>query len=172
MNKLDVHDEKLSKDLNNYLWQFPADFCLIYRKPKSWWRSDLNLRSATSLSYKSLQDCEESGNKYRLLASDCYRQSLDMVIEELVDPSSKGWISVRAWKARIFKALKIRTPTPANSNGQRWWQLVVASGPTRKAGYVIVTRVAARNIAELRQCIKGIQAIMKNEATRAVEMST
>jgi len=166
MNQLDTHDEKLFKELNKYLWKYPADFCLVYRMAKSW-RGDLNLRSASSLRYKSLQDCEESGNKYRLLANDCYRQSLDTVIEELIDPLNNAWISVRVWKARIFKALKIWTPTPANSDGQRWWQLVVASGPTHDAGCAIVTRVAARNIAELRQCIKGIQEIMKNEATNA-----
>ena len=160
MNQLD--NRKIFNSLIKYLWKYPADFCLVYHNAKSWGRS-LNLRGAFSYRYKSQHDGEKSGEQYYLLADDRYRQSRDMIIEELVDPSSNAWISVSAWKARILKALKIRTPTPANSNGQRWWQIIVASGPTRKAGYAIVTRVAVRDVTELRQCIEGIQKIMRGE---------
>jgi hypothetical protein len=86
-----------------------------------------------------------------------------MEIEELIKPWSKSGISMTIGRARILKTLRILTPTPANPIGQRWWLLAVASGATRKLGYSIVTRVAARDVTELRQYIKDIQEIMKAE---------
>ena len=169
MNQLDNSDQRRFDSLIEYLWNYPADFCLVYRKAKSWGRS-LNLRGAFSHRYKSQHDGEKSGEEYRLLATDCYYRRRDRIIEEMLNPRSNTWKSVEVSKGRLFKALRILTPTPANSVGKRWWQLVVASGPTRDAGYVIVTRVAARDATELHQCIKGIQEIMKNETTNAGEM--
>lgn len=161
MNQLDNSDLQRFQSLNEYLWKHPVDFCLVYRK-KKWWNLALSLRCATSVRYKSLQEGEEWGKKYRDFATICYYRRLDSIIEEMINPWNK-WVSVTMWRARLFKTLRILTPTPANSVGQRWWLLAIASGATHKLGYSIVTRVAARDATELRQCIKGIQEIMKAE---------
>jgi hypothetical protein len=161
MNQLDNSDLQRFQSLNEYLWKHSVDFCLVYRK-KKWWNLALSLRCATSVRYKSLQEGEEWGKKYRDFATICYYRRLDSIIEEMINPWNK-WVSVTMWRARLFKTLRILTPTPTNSIGQRWWLLGVASGPTRKSGYSIVTRVAARDVTELRQYIKDIQKIMRGE---------
>jgi hypothetical protein len=169
MNQLDDSDLQRFQSLNEYLWKHPVDFCLVYRK-KKWWNLALSLRCATSVRYKSLQEGDEWGKKYRDFATICYYKRLDAVIEELVNPWNNAWVSVTRWKAKLFKTLRILTPTPANSVGQRWWLLAIASGATHKLGYSIVTRVAARDATELRQYIKDIQEIMKTEPVNAGEM--
>ena len=67
-------------------------------------------------------------------------------------------------KTQLWHGLSIRigtrNPTPANSLGQRWWHLIVGSGATRKAGYVIVARLAAKEEKDLQDRITKIQKIM------------
>lgn len=147
-----------------YLWECTVDFWLIYSgKEKD--GSDLKLHTGASSRFKSRDDCEAFAVKDHALATYYYQRKCDKIFEEVIDPLNGTWTSIGPGTGRVLRALLGDLEpftTPPNAIGQRWWQLVIASGATRDAGYVIVARVAAKEQKELHKYIADIQAIMSS----------
>jgi hypothetical protein len=146
--------------VTKYLWRSTVDFSLIYSKEEEP-NAGLKWRRATSHRFKTQDDSEKFAAYYHEFAARCYKRKRDEVFEEVIDPSNGSWTPISASTGRILRFLIGKLPlTPANDVGQRWWQFVIASGPTHKAGCVIIARVAAKEPEELHKYIADLQAIM------------
>src|ERR1700733_5474744 len=113
--------------IRRYLWQCTADFCLIFslKKGKG---PHLKWRSATSSRFKTRDDCETFAAKYHALATQYYKCKRDKIFEYVINPLG-SWSTYVLTKGRLLRALRVLAPSPANAIGQRWWLLVIASGP-------------------------------------------
>ena len=144
------------KKVVQYLWNCPTDFCLIYQVNEDNFRTDLKLYEATSLAIPLAENCVKLAGKYQKLATYCYEHKQSKILREHImaeGAPSAAWLGLKKPTGRD------RIPVPTNSLGQRWWHIVIASGPVRKAGYVIVARVAAKRTRELFGHIAEIQCI-------------
>jgi hypothetical protein len=150
-------DDKKFEQITRYLWKCPADFCLIYQAEEGRARPQLKLYEATSSAIPMDENCEKLAAKYRELATYCYEHKRNKLLRE--NMVSKGSPSA-PWFGFKKPTGRDRIPVLTNSLGQRWWQLVIASGPTQKAGYVIVARVAAKTAREMRRHLAEIQCIV------------
>jgi hypothetical protein len=149
-------DEKLER-IREFLSGRLADFVLVYRVEKSKAGPELKWIKAASLDIKDCEDCEELAAKYQEIATYSYKIRRNMMLEEY---QLNQDTQTRIWHGLSVATGKNKVPAPTNSLGQRWWHLVIGAGATRKAGYVIVTRVAAKNLTDLRKCIAEIQSII------------
>jgi len=152
---MNSEDKKFEK-LKVFLWNRPCYFCIIYRSKRSESGIELKWCKAVSLNFKSHEEYDNLAAKYQEIAADCYRRTRSIILEEnLPDPNSQGerWCG---FDLHVGPA----HPHPANKLGQRWWHIVIGSGATYKAGYVIVARVAAKDEMELCDCVVEIQRIM------------
>jgi hypothetical protein len=159
---MSVKDKRLEK-AGRLLWDQGADFLLAYCEKDRETDHELKWTLAWSLASKAREDCEKLAAKYHALATHCYQRKHEIIIEEMIDPLNGKWTPIGPVKGRLMRALLGNLEdfkTPANSIGQRWWQFVIASGPTRDAGCVIVARVAAKDEKEVRKYISDVQAIM------------
>ena len=151
-----TEDEKLER-IREFLTSRAAEFVLVYRVKKSEAGPELRWIRAASLNIKAREDCDALAAKYQEIATHSYETKQNMMLEEYQLNQST---QTRLWLGLSVAAGKNKVPAPTNSLGQRWWQLVIGAGATRKAGYVIVTRVAARNLIDLRKDIAEIQSIV------------
>lgn len=161
---MSIEDEKIER-LKTFLWGCPCSFCILYqanevgvvkhgrkREPIV----ELKWCGAFSMKKRTPTENDELGGKYHEAALHCYQHNRNLILNENLPTLNS--------KTQIWHGLSIRVgsknPTPANSLGQRWWHLIVGSGATRKAGYVIVARVAAKEEKDLLDHVTRIQEIM------------
>jgi hypothetical protein len=155
--------------LKNFWRTCTCNFCIVYqanevgvvkhgkkREPII----ELKWHGSFSMDNRTPEENDELGAKYLEAALHCYENNRNLILNENL-PASNA-------KTQLWHGLSIRIgskdPTPANTFGQRWWHLIVGSGATRKAGYVIVARVAAKEAKELQDYATGIQEIMGGAA--------
>ncbi|HEX3626782.1 MAG TPA: hypothetical protein VH280_15325 [Verrucomicrobiae bacterium] len=165
---MSVEDEKLEQ-LKDYLWACPCNFCIVYQVnqigvvkhgKKSEPIIELKWCGAFSMDKRTLGENDELGALYKEAAMHCYAENRNLILNEnLPSPDSK----TQRWHGLSIRICR-SDPTPANSLGQRWWHLIVGSGATRKAGYVVVARVAAKKEKDLQDHIAGIHKIMGDGA--------
>jgi hypothetical protein len=161
---MSVKDERLEK-AGMLFWEQRADFLVAYCEKDKETDHELKWRLAWTLASKAREDCERLAAKYHAFATYYYKRKRDKIFEEVIDPLNGKLTTIGLGTGKLMRALMGTLEdieTPANAIGQRWWQLVIASGATRNAGYVIVTRVAAKDANEARKYITDIQAIMSN----------
>ena len=142
------------QQIRQYLWSCPADFCLIYRIIENQADTALKWTSATSATINGRDDCDRLAAKYLALANHCFLQKRNFILEEGMSSQGTPFCGFRIPSGKI-------TPSPTNALGRKWWHLVVAVGPTRKAGYVVLARVAAKETNEVRHHIREIQRIVR-----------
>jgi hypothetical protein len=141
--------------LRHLIWKYPLDFCLVYRIDRK--RVSPELAPHTALGNVSEEEYRKLASYYLVVALDCLRRGRSHILKE----NMKGLGSEqKKWCGLTLSTGANRIPTPANSSGQRWWGVIVASGATVAAGFVIVARVGARDEKALKELIKGIQEIM------------
>jgi hypothetical protein len=161
---MSVHDERLEK-AGRLLWEQRAHFLLAYCEKDREADHELKWTLAWSQASKAREYHEKLAAKYHAFATHYYQRKRDKIFEEVIDPLNGKWTTIGPVTGKLMRALLGNLDdikTPANSIGQRWWQLVIASGATHNAGYVIVTRVAAKDAKEVRKYITDIQAIMSS----------
>ena len=158
-------EDKSFETLKNFLWACPCDFCVVYQANgigiikqgnKSEPIVELKWCGAFSLKKRTPKENDKLAAKFQEVATHCYGHKRNLILNENL-PSANS--KTQRWFGLNVRA-GTRNPTPANSLGQRWWHLVVGSGATREAGYVIVTRVAAKAPKELHDYVAKIQEIM------------
>lgn len=154
MNSENEKFEKLRQFLSNY----PADFCLVYRRKTTIVGLKLKWCKAASSDNKPHEEYDKLAATYQEIALNSYRHRRNFVIKET---PRRGNSKAQRWCGiDILVPIELdRNPLPANSLGHRWWQLVVGAGATRDADYVIVARVAAKEAKEVHDCIAGIQRL-------------
>ncbi|HEY1790047.1 MAG TPA: hypothetical protein VGJ73_18010 [Verrucomicrobiae bacterium] len=161
---MNIDDEKFGR-LKDFLWSCPCNFCIVYQANEVGFVKHGNKREpiielkwcgAFSMKKRTPGENDELGAKYQPAAMHCYEHNRNLILNENL-PSANS-------KTQLWHGLSIRIgsrdPVPANSLGQRWWHLIVGSGATRKAGFVIVARVAAKEAKELQDHVTRIQKIM------------
>jgi len=161
---MSVEDEKFER-LENYWQACTCNFCIVFhvdevgivkhgkkREPII----ELRWCGAFSMEARTSGENDELAAKYHQAALYCYEHNRNLVLNENLPGADS--------KTQLWHGLSIRigtkNPTPANELGQRWWHLIVGSGATRKAGYVVVARLAAKEEKELQDHIANIQKIM------------
>jgi hypothetical protein len=152
---MNTENERFEK-LNDFLWKCPCDFCMVYRVKKN--PTDLKLKwcKAISLNKQNHEGYEKLAAKYQKVAEHCYQHKRNLILKENL-PSATS--SSQDWCGLKIPVGAIDNPPPANSIGKRWWHLVVGSGIVRDTGYIIVTRIAAKEANEVRDCIKQLERI-------------
>lgn len=158
-------NDKNFERLQNYLRPYNCFFCIVYQANEVGAIKDGNKREPIielkrcgtfSTEKRTRSENDELGVMYLEAAMYCYQHNRNLTLNENL-PAANA-------KTQLWHGLSIRigskNPTPANELGQRWWHLIVGSGATRKAGYVIVARVAAKEEKELQDHIAKIQKIM------------
>jgi hypothetical protein len=161
---MSIEDEKFER-LKLFLWACICKFCIVYQANEvgivkhgdkhepivelKWW-------GAFSMKKRTPGENDKLAAKYQEAATHCYEHNQNLILNENL-PNAESKIQLKyGLSIRIGR----RNPTPANSLGQRWWHLIVGSGATRKAGYVVVARVAAKDSKEVNDYISKIQNIM------------
>lgn len=154
-------DEEQFEKLRGILSEGPCDFCLVYRQMPSVFSVKLKWCKAASLNKKTHEEYDKLAAKYQKVATHCFRKRQKLVLEEfLLNHDSE----IRRWCGLNIPIGENHIPTPANPAGKRWWHLIIGSGAIRKAGYVIIARVAAKEAKELHDHIAKIQEIIGGEA--------
>lgn len=165
---MSTEEERIER-LKDFLWACPCNFCIVYQANEVGVVKQGNKRepiielkwsAAFSMKKRTPEENDELGAKYQPAAMYCYEHNRNLFLNENLPAADS---KVQLWHGLSIRIGK-RDPTPANSLGQRWWHLIVGSGATRKAGYVIVARVAAKEAKELQDRIAGIQKIMGGAA--------
>jgi hypothetical protein len=159
-----TEDEKLEK-VRGYLEKRRALFFVVYRGMKSETGLDLQWIRAMSAETKTREDRDKLAAKYQALALRGYQTKRNMIIE-----AKNGTGEGKPWHGFKIPTGEV-TPSPANSLGERWWTLVIASGTTNKAGYAIVTRILAKASTELPAHIAYIQAIVRSRGYKILGVS-
>jgi hypothetical protein len=170
---MSVEDEKFER-LKDYLWGRTCNFCIVYRANEVGTVQHGNKRepivelkwcAAFSMKKRTPAENDELGAKYHAAAFHCYEHNRNLILNENLPGANS--------RTQLWHGLSIRlgskNPVPANSLGQRWWHLVVGSGATRKAGFVVVTRLAAKEDKELLDHVAMIQNIMGGSAAEPEE---
>jgi hypothetical protein len=161
---MNTEDEKIER-LKDFLWACPCNFCIVYQANqvglvKQGNQSEIMIElkwcGAFSMKKRTAGENDELGAQYHEAALHCYENNRNLMINENMPMANS---KTQRWHGLSIR-IGTRSPTPANSRGQRWWHLIVGSGATRKAGYVIVTRVAAKDAKELQDRVDTIQQIM------------
>lgn len=142
--------------IRDFLSQIPSEFFVAYRKP-SVWSPKMRWVKAAHQQPMEHRDYSELASRYEKLALYCYRSRRNIVaLNAEAGPNSK----VRRWFGMNVIAPGTGVPLPRESDGSRWWHfLVIGRGPIRAAGYVIVTKVAAKDRAEGADKIARLQEI-------------
>lgn len=163
-----IDDEKFER-LKNFLWGCTCNFCIVYRAnevgvvkqgKKQEPIIELKWCGAFSMKKRTPSENDELGALYHEAAWYCYEHNRNLILNENLPRANSKTQRWHGLSIRIGR----RDPTPANSLGQRWWHLIVGSGATRKAGFVVVTRVAAKEAKELQDYVTRIQQIMGGSA--------
>ncbi|HXC34280.1 MAG TPA: hypothetical protein VNV43_00285 [Candidatus Acidoferrales bacterium] len=165
---MNIEDEKFER-LKDFWRTCTCNFCIVYQANQVGLVKhgnkcepiiELKWLGAFSMEKRTPEEDDDLGAKYLAVAMHCYEHNRNLVLNENL-PSANA-------KTQLWHGLSIRIgskdPTPANSLGQRWWHLIVGSGATRRAGYVIVARVAAKEASELQDYAAKIQVIMGGAA--------
>lgn len=153
---MSTEKEKKLEAIWRFLGDRTTDFYLIYSGGEDEYSSELKWIKASSWRLKSRENCNKLAAQYHALATHCYEQKQDKILENKKGSQGIPWFGGKIPTGEV-------TTYPANSLGQRWWHIVIASGAVHKAGYVIVARVAAKEPKELRKYIADIQAILSAE---------
>lgn len=133
-------------------------FVLVYRCTKNTDGLDLKWCKAASSTSLAKGQYDEIAARYQEIALQSYTQNRNFIIRDNL-PEKGTDVS----KAKKFYGLTLPqkpNPLPANSLGQRWWKFVIGSGAARKAGFVVIARVAAVDSKEIKSHIDRIQSIM------------
>jgi hypothetical protein len=168
-----IDNEKFDQ-LQNYLRACNCDFCIVYQASevgvvkqgrKKEPIIELKWHGVFSVEKRDAAETDELGAIYQEAAMHCYQHNRNLTLNENLPGANS--------KTQLWHGLSIRigtrNPTPTNALGQRWWHLIVGSGATRKAGYVLVARVAAKEEKELQDRITKIQKIMGGAAAESEE---
>ncbi len=166
--------EKKFEQLKNYFGAYTCNFCIVYqadevgvvkhgkkREPIV----ELKWCGVFSMEEQTSEENDELGAKYHEAAFHCYEHNRNLVLNENLPGANS---QTQQWHGLSIR-IGSKNPTPPNSLGQRWWHLIVGSGATRKAGYVIVARLAAKDKKELQDHIAKIQRIMGGAASESEE---
>jgi hypothetical protein len=165
---MSMEDEKLER-LKDFLWACPCNFCIVYQAnevgvvkqgKKHEPIVELKWCGAFSVKKRTPEENDELAAQYQEAAVHCYEHNRNLILNENL-PSANA--KTQRWHGLSIRLGK-RDPTPTNALGQRWWHLIVGSGATRKAGYVIVARVAAKEEKDLHDRVTMIQKIMGGAA--------
>ncbi len=144
--------------LKEFLSALPAEFCLVYSAKRGLTGSKLKWCKAASLHDKITRaDYDKLAAKYQDVALNSYEQKRNLILKENL-PSANS--KTKRWRGLDVRVSGDENPLPANSAGNRWWQLVIGSGAVHDAGYVIVARVAAKESEEAQGYVAKIQEVM------------
>jgi hypothetical protein len=145
-----ITDEEKLGNVKAYLQDFRADFCLVYRGTEN---KEVHWIRPMSYASETCVDCAELATKYVALATHRWQEKQSLILEEKKGTESIPWLGL---------LIPTGEPTsfPANALGERWWTVIVVSGTTPQLGYVIVTRIPAKDSKDCRKCILDIQAII------------
>jgi hypothetical protein len=124
------------------LWRFlsgRAAFCIVYRVLSALGKEiELELLCGTSAYGDSISELAAG---YKDSALNCCKIGKNGLMP--IDPSR-----------------------PANSSGRRWRGYVVATGPTRETGHVIMMKILVTDETEMSAYVTGVQRIMQGEEAR------
>lgn len=148
-------DQKFER-IREFLSEIPSEFFVAYRKP-SLWRLTLRWKKSAHQRPMEHRDYCELASQYEKVALYSYLLRRNIVaLNTEPGPDAK----VRRFLGMNMIVKGTRTPLPRGSDGSRWWHfLVIGSGPIRAAGYVIVTKVAAKDRADGFNKIARLQEI-------------
>jgi len=155
MNEKNEKFERIRLLLSNY----PSHYCLIYRGKESRAGVELKWCKAASSDQKNREDYDSLASKHNEIALNAFKNKRDYLLKEnprRANSKVQKWCGIEVLTQKKTK----ETFDSADSGGPRWWQLVIGSGTTRDAGYVIVTRISVKETTELQDCIAKIQDIM------------
>jgi hypothetical protein len=148
-------DEKRFERLKDYLSTLPAYFVLVYRRRFSVIVPRLKWCKAVARPLRTHEGYDKLAARYKMVAVFAFSNRRNLILQESVPrANSQG----RQWCG--FRVPKESNLYPPNSLGQRAFHLVVGSGATRRAGYVIVARLLAKDKHELNSCFAKIIEIM------------
>ena len=139
--------------VKGYLQDIRADFCLTYRGTENENRRELHWIRAMSFASKTCADCSELAAKYYALATHRWEQQQSAILEEKKGTGGTPWFGFGIPTGVV-------TTFPANAQGERWWTVIVVSYTAPQNGYVVVTRIPAKESRDCRKCIIDVQAII------------
>jgi hypothetical protein len=148
-------DEKRFERLKDYLSTLPAYFVLVYRRRFSVIVPRLKWCKAVARPLRTHEGYDKLAARYKMAAVYAYSNRRNLILQENLpsaNPKRREWCG--------FRVPRELNPPPLNALGQKPWHLVVGSGATCSAGYVIVTRLLAKDEQELSSCFAKINEIM------------
>lgn len=141
--------------LHAYLRTLAAKLCVVFRA-KHGGAADLVFYTAAIEGPNTPEERLKLADRYYKAALHSYQQRQDFILEEnlpvrgLEEPDWCG-----------FKISTSPTPPPRDQLGRLPWHIIIGSGATREAGFVIVLRLYVKEEAELKDCIAKINDIMR-----------
>jgi hypothetical protein len=154
-------ENEMLEKLRESLWKSPLVFCIVYREVTTISAGfGLRWRWAISPGDLTRADYDEVAGSYQDAATDCFQNRRDLA---RADTSTEDDSGNRQWCARTMNAGPKGELLPTNSIGQRWWHVVIGSGATRDAGYVIAAKIAAKDAKDVAIFIDEIQNVLSSE---------
>jgi hypothetical protein len=144
--------------LRDFLSTLPSQFCLVYRARCILGCVKLKWCKAASQEKMSRHDYDKLASRYHEIALNSYQRNRSYILKEASPPATsktEKWCGFTVPLPDEAPRSKVTTAVTC----RRWWHLVIGTGATREAGYVIVTRVAAAREEDLLGFISTIQEI-------------
>jgi hypothetical protein len=150
-------DDLALERLKELFWKSPFVFLVIYRGNVTGVGIEFRWCRAISPTDMTHDQYDALAAYYYDVALECFQSRCDLILNETIKSTGA---EVQRWCGLDVVTGANGRPTPANSLGQRWWHVVIASGAVHAAGYVVVARIAAKDAGEVDQLITKVQEIM------------
>jgi hypothetical protein len=132
----------------SFLLSYPADFLLAYAEKNKETSPNLELKMAWSRRPAAKEEYDGLAAKYQEFATLCYTHQRNFILE-------RGMHS----RYRTSPGSEKPSEKTTSSSSPRRWHLFIANGPIRKAGYVVVARITAKDQTQVRKLIREIQIV-------------
>lgn len=131
-----------------------CDYCVVYCFASNGEGMSLRWRKVACRYDQSYEGREKVASENEEVAAYCYEHKIDMSLkEERSTPGTSGP------KWRGFEISPQVSDTSEDPRDRWWWRAIVASGPIRDAGYVIVFRIPAGKVEDVRKFVGEVNSV-------------